>query len=57
MKTKQKSDSRVKRYCPFMVPEGLHHKVKKRAKQKHLRLNQYVPLLLNAGLKTEDDSH
>jgi predicted HicB family RNase H-like nuclease len=55
-KTKPKTDSRVRRYCPLLIPEALHHKLKARAKDKRMRLNQYAPRLLAKALRHEDDS-
>jgi len=56
-KTKPKSDSRVKRYIPLMIPETLHRKLKSKARDKRMRLNQYGPRLLAKALRNEDDSY
>jgi len=55
-KTKLKTDSRVRRYCALMIPETLHHRLKTRARDKRMRLNQYAPRLLARALRHENDS-
>ena len=51
--TKPKTDGRVKRYCALMIPEALHRRLKTRARDKRLRLNQYIPRLLAKALRHE----
>ena len=55
--TKPKSDGRVKKYCPILIPEGLHRRLKEKARDKKLRLNQYIPRLLLKTLRIKDDSN
>jgi predicted HicB family RNase H-like nuclease len=54
---KQKTDERVKKYCPILIPERLHRKLKEKARDSKLRLNQYIPRLLLKTLRTQDDSN
>ena len=56
-KTKPKTDLRVKKYCHVLIPAGLHRKLKEKARDKKLRLNQYIPRLLTRLLKDQDDSN
>ena len=51
--TKPKTDDRVKRYCALLIPEALHRKLKAKARDKRLRLNQYIPRLLAKALRHE----
>jgi hypothetical protein len=55
--TKPKSDGRVKKYCPILIPAGLHRRLKEKARDKKLRLNQYIPRLLLKTLRIKDDSN
>ena len=55
--TKPKSDGRVKKYCPILIPAGLHLRLKEKARDKKLRLNQYIPRLLLKTLRIKDDSN
>ena len=55
--TKPKSDGSVKKYCPVLIPAGLHRKLKEKARDNKLRLNQYIPRLLTRLMKDEDDSN
>lgn len=54
---KQKTDERVKKYCPILIPERLHRKLKEKARDNKLRLNQYIPRLLLKTLRIQDDSN
>jgi len=54
--TKPKTDGRVRRYCALMIPETLHRKLKAKARDNRMRLNQYAPRLLAKALRHEDDS-
>ena len=54
---KSKSDSRVKRYRSVLIPESLHYKLKERARDNKLRLNQYIPRLLSRILRNKNDSN
>jgi len=56
-KTKPKTDLRVKKYCHVLIPAGLHRKLKEKARDKKLRLNQYIPQLLLKTLRIKDDSN
>jgi hypothetical protein len=55
--TKPKSDGRVKKYCPILIPAGLHRRLKEKARDNKLRLNQYIPRLLLKTLRIQDDSN
>jgi len=54
--TKPKTDGRVRRYCPLLIPETLHRKLKAKARDNRMRLNEYAPRLLAKALRHEDDS-
>lgn len=49
--TKQKTDKRVKRYCSLSIPESIHRTIKRNAKKKGQRINEYAPALLKKALK------
>ena len=51
---KTKTDARVAKYCHVQVPETQHRKLKARAKKRGMRLNAYIPKLLNIAIKTEN---
>ena len=53
---KAKTDGRVGRYCATWIPETQHRKLKARAKKRGMRLNAYIPKLLNIAIKTENGS-
>ena len=53
MKTKNKTDGRVKKYCAVLVPETQHRKLKALAKKRGMRVNKYVPKLITIALKSE----
>ena len=53
MLTKPKSDGRVKRYVPVMIPEPMHKMIKKLATAQGLRINQYTPRLINMALEID----
>ena len=40
----------------MMIPEALHRRLKAKARDKRMRLNQYTPRLLAKALRYEDDS-
>lgn len=51
--TKQKTDKRVKRYCSLSIPESIHRAIKRNARKKGLRINEYAPALLKKALKVK----
>jgi len=56
MKTKNKTDGRVKKYCAVLVPETQHRKLKALAKKRGMRVNKYVPKLITIALKSQHGS-
>jgi|TARA_Y100000310_G_scaffold266969_1_gene278713 hypothetical protein len=51
---KTKTDERVAKYCHVQVPITQHRKLKARAKKRGMRLNAYIPKLLNVAIKDEN---